>query len=214
MARLDGPHPVLSAFDELLEGIEAEIERVNQTGARVLQARDYMAAQTAIGTAEAITALRARLDALRREWVALVPPADPEQDPPAAGRDDGAQGSSAAPASRRHLGRIARGVRTPEEEFRIPILAVLDEMGGSARVADVLERVYRRMSTRLNEWDHQPLPSNPNSTRWYNTAQWARNIMAREGLLRSDSPHGVWQINDRGRAALREHSAARRAASS
>ena len=40
------------------------------------------------------------------------------------------------------------------------------------------------------------------SRRWRNAAQWARNSMIHEGLLKADSPRGVWEISDQGRRAL------------
>jgi hypothetical protein len=81
---------------------------------------------------------------------------------------------------------------------------VLHELGGSGRVADVLDRVHKLMKPVLNEHDHQKLRSNPNTIRWYNTAQWARNTVVAEGLLKPDSPHGVWALSDKGRKFLLE----------
>jgi len=51
--------------------------------------------------------------------------------------------------------------------------------------------------------DYQPLASSPDNLRWRNAAQWARNSMVQEGLLKADSPRGVWEITDRGREMLR-----------
>jgi hypothetical protein len=58
------------------------------------------------------------------------------------------------------------------------------------------------MKHQLNEYDHQLLPSDNSTMRWRNTAQWARNTLRSEGLLRSDSPRGTWEISDDGRAWL------------
>jgi len=38
--------------------------------------------------------------------------------------------------------------------------------------------------------------------RWRNTAQWCRHTMVQEGLLKRDSPHGIWEITEKGRQAL------------
>ncbi len=37
---------------------------------------------------------------------------------------------------------------------------------------------------------------------WRNSAQWARNSMVQEGLLKADSPRGVWNISEAGRCRL------------
>jgi len=99
--------------------------------------------------------------------------------------------------------RRRHGQRTPETQFYLPILQALTEMGGSGKVAEVLERVGEAMKGTLRDVDHQPLGSSPDLPRWRNTAQWARNSMMKEGLLKADSPRGVWEIADKGRALLR-----------
>jgi len=51
--------------------------------------------------------------------------------------------------------------------------------------------------------DYDPLASGPDNPRWRNAAQWARNSMIRDGLLKGDSPRGVWEISNKGRDLLR-----------
>jgi len=60
------------------------------------------------------------------------------------------------------------------------------------------------MKDRLREVDWEMLP-NGRSIRWRNTAQWARYRMIQAGLLAPDSPRGIWEITEAGRAYLREH---------
>jgi len=78
------------------------------------------------------------------------------------------------------------------------------ELGGRAEMSKVLDLVEKKVQGILNDYDRRPLPSNPKIIRWRNTAQWCRNTMAREGLLKSDSPRGIWEISERGRKALQE----------
>lgn len=100
--------------------------------------------------------------------------------------------------------RLPKGVRTPEEEFVLPILTTLIELNGRGAVAEVLDRVGQRMGNQLNEADHQP--HKDGQPRWRNTAQWARQRMKDQGLLAANSPYGTWEITEQGRAYLREHS--------
>ena len=58
------------------------------------------------------------------------------------------------------------------------------------------------MKPILKDVDYDPLASSPDNLRWRNAAQWARNSMVREGLLKADSPRGVWEISDKGQAVL------------
>ncbi len=71
-------------------------------------------------------------------------------------------------------------------------------------MGDVLHVVEKKMKSVLNSYDLQPLPSNPRTLRWQNTAQWCRHTLVREGLLKSDSPWGIWEISEQGRQALRK----------
>jgi len=65
----------------------------------------------------------------------------------------------------------------------------------------VLNIVYEKMKEQLTEDDLKSLPSGTD-IRWRNTAQWERLNMVKEGLLRDDSPTGVWEISEAGWAYL------------
>jgi hypothetical protein len=57
-----------------------------------------------------------------------------------------------------------------------------------------------------NSHDLDALPSDGITPRWQNTAQWARNALREGGLIKGDSPHGVWEISDQGREWLKGQS--------
>jgi restriction system protein len=65
-------------------------------------------------------------------------------------------------------------------EHQESILQMLKNLRGM----DLLEIVCETMKSILNDYDRQPLPSQPGITRWNNNAQWSRNIMVQEGLLK------------------------------
>jgi len=187
----NNPSNVSSAFEMLLEEVEAEIDFVNGVGAKAFETRDYDKAKEALERSGTLTAFRDKVAALRKEWDEIAAVAESQED-------------EETKAERRNLGRLRRGLRTPMEKFYVPILQVLNEMGGSGKVADILDRVGKVMKGTLKEVDYDPLASNPDNLRWRNTAQWARNSMVKEGLLKADSPRGVWEIADKGRAAITE----------
>jgi hypothetical protein len=95
-------------------------------------------------------------------------------------------------------------MRTREEAYYVPILQVLSEMGGSGTVAEVLDRVGKKMKGVLKKPDYEPFSSDPKNLRWRNAAQWARNSMVNEGLLKKDSPRGVWGGSDKGKQCLNQ----------
>ncbi|MCK4444335.1 MAG: winged helix-turn-helix domain-containing protein [Thermoplasmata archaeon] len=89
----------------------------------------------------------------------------------------------------------------PQGAFRIPILAALMEMDGKGFAKDVLNEVERKIKSKLGEADYQKLDTG--GIRWRNRAMWERNKMVREGLLRDDSPRGLWEITKKGRGFFR-----------
>jgi hypothetical protein len=99
--------------------------------------------------------------------------------------------------------RLANGLRSPESAFVLPILRALMDLGGSAPMQQVLERVGIAMQGQLRDVDHLSLKSDPAHPRWNNTAQWARNTMVAEGLLKNNSPRGIWELTEAGRDRIR-----------
>lgn len=187
----NNPQDVSSAFEILLEEVEAEIDFVNNVGSKGFEARDYERVKEAHERAGVLIAFRDKLAALRQEWDTLAAVAEQQED-------------EETKAERRNLGRLRKGLRTPESQYRVPILQVLSDMGGSGKAAEVLERVCEIMKPRLKPVDFEPLASGPDNPRWRNAAQWARNTMVKEGLLKSDSPRGVWEMTEAGRQHLKE----------
>ena len=102
-----------------------------------------------------------------------------------------------------HGGRLARGVRTPESAFVVPILKSLQDLGGQAPMNQVLGIVGSILKDQLQDVDYNSLPSEPGKSRWSNTAQSARNSMVSRGLLKNDSPRGIWEISPQGVQFLR-----------
>jgi len=173
------------AFEMLLEEIETVVHTFNQDGATAFQKGNYDLAKELLQKASDLTAFREKVRGLKREWKNLFSVHARRRR-----RDRG----------RLHLAKLKRGLRTPQEKFRVPILEVLVAKGGSAPVDDVLEGLYQRMKNILNQYDRTPLASDKrNSPRWRNTAQWERYVMVREGLLARSSPRGIWEITQKGR---------------
>lgn len=185
----NNPSNVSSAFEMLLEEVEAEIDFVNGIGSKAFDGRDYDKAKEALERAGVLTAFRDKVAGLRKEWKDIAAVGESQED-------------EETKAERRNLGKLRKGTRTSEEAYRVPILRAIDTMGGSGPTADVLDRVGQIMKGVLKDVDYQPLASSPDNLRWRNAAQWARNSMVQEGLLKADSARGVWEITDKGREML------------
>ena len=174
---------VNTAFEILLEEIELVANQLNESGADAFRGGDYAKARQAIEEATRLADFREKVKLLQQEWEGLA-----------------VRGLKAR-QQKQHLTakrRLGHGLRTPEDMFRRPILEALVELGGHASIGEVLERVGAKMKSVLNQYDHEPLPSDRRSVRWKNTAQWCRNTLVREGLMNDDSPYGIWEISEQG----------------
>lgn len=185
------PTTVQAAFEILLEEMETEIEFINQSGAKAFAARNYEGARAVLDRADQATAVREKVGALRAEWDKLAPVYT-------------SNGASGKPNGSHDLSRLQRGIRTRETAYFKPILQVLNQMGGIGEMSEVLERLPKVMKGTLNEIDYEPLAPNSEVPRWWNTAQWAHSTMAQAGLLKADSPRGVWEMTEAGHKLIAE----------
>jgi restriction endonuclease Mrr len=95
-------------------------------------------------------------------------------------------------------------VFTPVKAYWRPILEVLVELGGRARRKKVIELVGKKMKGILTPADYAKL--NSNWIRWENRVVWqASNMRRATGLIKDDSPRGLWEITDVGREWLDDH---------
>jgi restriction system protein len=103
--------------------------------------------------------------------------------------------------------RIALGLETqalqfaPTESYWIPILEAIVERGGREYSDAILSLVEKKMAKILTAADYEILPSG-GAQRWRNRAQWQRQNMVQQGILRKDSPRGIWEITPEGRKWL------------
>lgn len=96
--------------------------------------------------------------------------------------------------------RAQTGTILADEEYDLPLLAVLDELGGRAPTREVLDALGERLATRLMPADHETLASG--DVRWRNRAQFVRLRLIQQGDMQKDSPRGLWEITDQGRDRL------------
>lgn len=184
------PTNIATAFEFLLEELEAEVEFMKQAGVQTLEDRGYGEARDVAALASKVTAFRDRLVALRKDWPTL------------SDEVHAAEADAGVAAEWRNLYRLRREARTPPEAYYGPILKIIHDLGGSANVEEVLSTVRQRMDDRLKNADDEPLTSDPNLPRWRNAAQWAKHAMVNENLLNPESVADTWEITEDGRRYL------------
>lgn len=184
---------VFEAFEILLEEIEAVANGLNDEGAQAFQKGAYDRAEKAIEEGKRLAEFREKVKFLQKEWIKLF-----------SSRRRSILTKGRKKPRKKSANTLPKGLRTPEEAFRVPILESLVKLGGSAPMSEVLRLVEIKMKRILNDYDRQSLPSDRRSIRWRNTAQWCRNTLVREGMMKRDSNFGIWEISEKGKKWLQE----------
>lgn len=178
------------AFQVVIQELKSSLERAREQGERAFKERHYAEAQVKAQAAEQIEkdfqALMLAQEHWKKHWSDVAPK---ERDP--------------IRTTQVRVGRSPKGARTQEKAFRFPILQALVDMNGRGNVRYVLDKVGKLMEGKLKPIDFEIIES-ANETRWRNTAKWERSRMVKEGLLKSNSPVGTWEISEAGQQALKE----------
>jgi restriction system protein len=174
------------ALAALRSQIQDRLEDVQEAVKQAVDLGQYVQAQAALQDATALTGLLKDLDAWAERFAGLI-------SPPA---EDLSPGDAE---------RLRKGLKTPQSAYRVPILRAIVALGGEGQIGAVLAQVYEEMKERLNAHDLGTL-SDGKTLRWRNTAQWTRNSMREEGLIRDDSAYGIWAISEKGRQWLARQS--------
>jgi len=98
--------------------------------------------------------------------------------------------------------RAPCGIATREADYRPLILACLAKAGGSAGRREVLKSIEEAMNGRFKPRDLERLPSG--AVVWVTYASYERTNMVLDGLLKRDSPRGIWELTERGWQAVRK----------
>lgn len=88
------------------------------------------------------------------------------------------------------MNRARSGEYTPEAEYQLPVLQALVDLGGSAPIDSVLERVEQLMRGVLQDVDYEALPVNP-CLRWNENARWARQRLKDKGQIKPSVKKGI-----------------------
>lgn len=105
-----------------------------------------------------------------------------------------------------HKRRSRRSNRYSQKELRVLLLETLYALGGDASTQQVQASIKRVLTPVLTDDDCE-IASNSNP-RWWNAVCTVRSDLSMEGLLRSDSKRGIWELSEQGRefiSALAHH---------
>ena len=130
------------------------------------------------------------------------PPEEPKKKPaPRAAKPRVAKAASGTSTSSAGVSVRRTGtVRTPQREFRQPILEVLAANGGEHHMDEVLTEVERRMEPILREGDYETVERGEPRRR--KAARFERKAMVDDGLLMPLQTPGVWTLTPHGRTLV------------
>lgn len=89
-----------------------------------------------------------------------------------------------------------------QREIEIPLLHLINTLGGEARPKDTYEPLANYFKLTKAERE-QMLPNTPHN-KFENRVQWARMRLVYKGFI-DKSPHGVWKITENGKKELAKY---------
>jgi hypothetical protein len=103
------------------------------------------------------------------------------------------QNAASAPTQAKPLGKRSKSPRTHRQVLREHIVRALKKLGGKAAVSDVIEEMGRQLEGKLLPGD-LVFRRDGKTIAWQNNACWERLKMRQDGILRDDSPSGIWEL--------------------
>jgi len=190
------------AFEILEEEIDIAINDLSERIAELSKQQEFEKAKALIEVGQKVKEYKEKVIALKKKWQEIFEREEIRNETfetsTQKNDDELINSESVQRVIKKAKERLKKGMRTPKEEYVIPILESLIELGGKGEIGQVFKRVYEKMKVKLTWYDMQKLPSS-GVIRWENTAQWVRFYLVRQGFLSKDSPRGVWEITDKGR---------------
>lgn len=117
------------------------------------------------------------------------------------GLDSPTRVTEVRPIEASHPTEKVNGSKTPQYDFKDPILKILKRYGGEADRLTVLKDLEEDMKHRFTDFDKTDIKSG--TIRWQKTAEWEVHIMRNQGLLKPvrETRPGVWALTEKGEKA-------------
>ncbi|GIV10510.1 MAG: hypothetical protein KatS3mg020_0001 [Fimbriimonadales bacterium] len=180
----DAMHP---RIEQAFESFLAELHEIQADIQNAIRAKtdevDFESIPELVEQAKQIKQLIGSVEDLRRRWTSSA-------------------ARTPSSKSQRQKRKRASDEITPQSAYIRPLLEALVALGGRATVSEVTDKVYEMVKEQLKPRDREWVSSN--EERWRNAVKWMRNRLKEQGYLRSDSPKGIWEITDAGRAYLKQ----------
>ena len=90
--------------------------------------------------------------------------------------------------------RRSKKPKTDKDVLRKEIIRALKKLGGRAHLRQVLSEMERQLHDKFLPGDLEKRQSG--EIAWENNACWERFRMVKDGILRDDSPRGIWELSE------------------
>ncbi len=90
--------------------------------------------------------------------------------------------------------RRSKKPKTEKDVLRKEIIRALKRLGGRAHLRQVLAEMEKQLKDKLLPGDLEKRQSG--EIAWENNACWERFHMVQDGILRNDSPRGIWELSE------------------
>ena len=88
--------------------------------------------------------------------------------------------------------RTIKGSYVSKDTLRRTLIEWLKTFGGSARKIEVEDEMERRLRGILTDADYELVGEG--IPRWRKSAEWMRYRLVQEGILKANSPRGIWEL--------------------
>ena len=88
--------------------------------------------------------------------------------------------------------RTNKGSYVSQDTLRRTLIESLKTLGGSARKREVEDEMERRLRSVLTNADYEPVGEG--IPRWRKSAEWMRYRLVQEGIMKANSPRGIWEL--------------------
>ena len=88
--------------------------------------------------------------------------------------------------------RTIKGSYVSKDTLRRTQIESLKTFGGSARKIEVEDEMERRLRGILTDADYELVGEG--IPRWRKSAEWMRYHLVQEGILKANSPRGIWEL--------------------
>jgi hypothetical protein len=105
-------------------------------------------------------------------------------------------GRDANPSSpKKPRAKRSNSPKTGSDVLRAHIILTLQKLGGCGRVAEVLDEMEKQLKGKLLPGDLE-IRQDGKTIAWQNNACWERYQMTQDGILKTGSPRGIWELSE------------------